>query len=80
MTTLQPPETAPKDGSLILADFGWPWLVPTAWNKLNLEWATASFQSDSIGDTWFETEWERESDMTGWMPIPNPPRPPAKSP
>ena len=67
---LHPPETAPKDGTLILADFGWPWLSVTAWNELSQKWTTASFQSDGTGDTWFETEWENDADLAGWMPLP----------
>ncbi len=73
-TGWQPAKTAPKD-KLILADFGWPWPVPTMWDVASESWAAMSAQRD--GDAkgvaltaWFETEYERSEDMRQWMPMP----------
>lgn len=75
-TNLHPPETAPKNGTVILGDFGYPWLVPAAWNSYDERWAITIVQSsplDGKDDTWFETEWETESALAGWMPMPEKP-------
>jgi hypothetical protein len=85
MTTLQPPHTALKDGTVILGDFVWPWLLPAVWNEYDEKWAACTVQAcpmepDGKHDTYWETDQEDHGTLAGWMPIPNPPRPPAKSP
>lgn len=71
------PETAPKDGTQILADFGWPWLMPAAWCHCDERWAVATFQGsvsaefpDRLHDLWWETDQENHKDMKGWIPFP----------
>lgn len=69
-------ETAPKDGTIILGDFGWPWLMPAAWSAMSGKWVVAVFQAagkaDEIEDVWWETD--MEGDLKGWMPVPELPR------
>ena len=38
------PESAPKDGSLILADVGLPWAVVAAWNTYEEKWVYANLR------------------------------------
>ena len=70
-------ETAPHDGTMILADFGWPWLVPAAWSRMSCTWNVAVYnaraepvESTEVHDCWWEFETEDNRDLRGWMPIP----------
>jgi hypothetical protein len=70
-------ETAPHDGTMILADFGWPWLVPAAWSRMRGTWQVAVYNasaetvtSTEVNDCWWEFETEDNRDLKGWMPIP----------
>jgi hypothetical protein len=70
-------ETAPHDGTMILADFGWPWLVPAAWSRMSGTWQVAVYNasaetvtSTEVHDCWWEFETEDNRDLKGWMPIP----------
>jgi hypothetical protein len=69
-----PPETAPRDGKLFLGDFGYPWLLMTAWNEHDEKWATTSIQAQEMKggktDLWFETEQEKPGELRGWIPLP----------
>jgi hypothetical protein len=71
---LRPPNSAPKDGTVFLGEFGWPWLVTTAWNEHDGKWVYAYLQEDHMSDgktdLWFENEQESERDLKGWMPMP----------
>jgi hypothetical protein len=70
---MNPPETAPRDGTMILADFGWPWLLPTAWNAMDGRWAVAVLQRSHDGDgedVWFETDEGKPDQMRGWVECP----------
>ena len=72
---LRPPETAPKTGTVILAHFGYPWLMPAAWNEYDEEWAICTVQAcpmspDGKHDTYWESEREKPGALTGWMPMP----------
>lgn len=76
MTQLNPPETAPKDKS-ILGHFGWPWLVVAVWNPVQQEWATAQVEASMFeGETefYFTTEWEKPQALIGWLPVPEVPK------
>lgn len=69
------PSTAPKDGTVILGAFGWPWLIPASWNEHDKTWTVCTLQMspmepDGKNDSWFETEREKPAALIGWMPIP----------
>lgn len=68
------PETAPKDGTAILADFGWPWPVYAVWDEYDEQWIAATVQRcemrDGPDNTWLEMETERPQDLKKWMPLP----------
>jgi len=73
MGKLNPPDTAPKDGTQIMGDFGWPWLTPAIWNPTDGKWTVALMQMSHDGsdyDVWFETDHEREIDLKGWVEYP----------
>jgi hypothetical protein len=68
------PETAPKDGTVILGDFGYPWPLVAVWNDIDKKWVTVSLQaqempSDMI-DYWFENEQATMDELKYWMPLP----------
>ena len=68
-------ETAPKDGTVILGAFGWPWFIPASWNEHDETWTVCTLQAspmepDGKSDSWFETDWEKPQALQGWMPIP----------
>lgn len=70
-------EEAPHDGTMILADFGWPWLVPAAWSRMSCTWAVATYnasaetlKSTEVHDCWWEFETEDNRNLKGWMPMP----------
>lgn len=71
---MNPPETAPKDGSSFLGDFGWPWLLMAIWNESDEHFCVCYPQACELAngtiDNYFEVEWESEKDLKGWLPIP----------
>jgi hypothetical protein len=73
-TTLQPPHTAPKDGTIILGEFGWPWMLTAAWNNHDEKWAVCIIQACSMEngkvDTYWETDQEEHGALKGWLPMP----------
>lgn len=74
-TILNPPNTAPKDGSIILGNFGYPWFLPAAWNDYDGKWATCAIQAcpmepDAKTDIWWENEAEDHNSLKGWLPFP----------
>lgn len=72
-TLWQPPQTAPKN-QLILANTGYPWPVLAHWCEVSEKWATSILNEDLAAgdkiDVWFETEYEDEKALVGWMPLP----------
>lgn len=68
------PETAPKDGTVFLGDFGWPTFLITVWSSYSNKWVCATPQVDvgdwNWNDSYFENEWERESELKGWIELP----------
>ena len=70
----QPPETAPRDGTVFLADFGWPWAVAAAWSSESVNWAcampAAEYFGDGCVDRYFENEREDADSLRRWMPMP----------
>lgn len=71
---MNPPETAPKDGSLFLGDFGWPQLLPTMWNSHDQKWNVALPQIQEMApyadDNYFENEQQDPGDLKGWIEWP----------
>jgi hypothetical protein len=71
---MNPPETAPKDGTVFLAQIGWPILVSCMWSDPDDGWSCAIPQTDMYHGKWndryFETQRELESDLKGWIPLP----------
>jgi len=75
---LNPPETAPRDGSTFLADFGWQALSSTFWNDFKKRWRVAVAyprlrirKGEVIGAEYRYVNlniYERE--MVGWLPMP----------
>lgn len=72
------PKTAPKDGTMILGDFGFPWPLVAAWNEHDEKWVTASLQAQTMDggktDLWFENEQESCASLRGWLPFPKIPQ------
>jgi hypothetical protein len=68
------PETAPKDGTIILADFGWPWPFVAVWNNYDEKWSTVALNAQTMYnkkmDFWFENEQEPTECLKYWMPLP----------
>jgi hypothetical protein len=68
------PETAPKDGTVILGDFGYPWPFVTIWNDIDMHWVTVSLQAQEMPsemiDYWFENEQATMDELKYWMPLP----------
>lgn len=72
--TLSTPETAPRDGTVILGHFGYPWLMAATWNEVTDQWAVAELQADLYDGQWndryFATEYLPPKDLLGWLPMP----------
>ncbi len=71
----QAPESAPRDGSPILGDFGWPWPVYAVWDEYDEQWIVVTLQrspmSDGPDNTYLETDTEAHSALKRWMPLPS---------
>jgi len=64
---------APKDGSIILGAFGWPWLLPAVWCEFSQEWVTITKTSEALHQTisrGWEMGCEKHSALLGWLPMP----------
>lgn len=70
----QSPETAPRDGRQILADFGWPWPVVAAYDEYDERWTVCLLQQCPMEDgpmnTYFEVESEQHPNLRRWQPMP----------
>lgn len=72
------PDDAPKDGTLILGDFGWPWLCLAVWNPADEEWVVAHLQASMVRgreDFYFENLYESHGSMNRWCEVPELVRP-----
>jgi len=71
---LNPPQTAPRDFTLFLADFGYPWLLPTMWNPVDSKWVVATIQTGlfngEYNDNYFESDREESDALLGWVGMP----------
>ncbi len=69
-----PPETAPKDGTPILGDFGYITASYAVWDEYEKEWCITTIQAcemeSGITNTWLETDYEKMEGLKRWMPIP----------
>lgn len=69
-----PPATAPRDGTLIIADFGWPWACPAVWDEYDEQWVVAHIQQCPMRggkrNSYLETDAEANRDLRGWQPMP----------
>jgi hypothetical protein len=74
----QLPESAPRNGSIIIADFGWAWPIPAMWDPYMQCWRVVSvavLQTPENPDSyWFEVDSEDNSQLERWMPMPALPR------
>jgi hypothetical protein len=68
------PKTAPKDGSMFLADMGLPCLVACMWSESVNSWVYANPQVGLLGGKWndcySENEWDKKSELKAWIPMP----------
>lgn len=67
-----PPETAPRDGSVILADTGYPWPVLAVWSDFAESWVTTELQASVCNDL-NDPAWVTEGELRlrGWMVLPS---------
>ena len=71
------PNSAPKDGTLILGDFGFLWALPAVYSPASESWCYATLQTDANCETpdfYLETDHEPHSALKQWMPMPKIPR------
>lgn len=64
----------PNDGSPFLADLGYPWPVFAAWNGCDFCFVVAELNINRVdgvyNDPYFETSYEKPTDIKRWMPLP----------
>lgn len=66
-------ENAPKDGALILADFGYG-TVCASWSGADNAWSTAQLSIFELGrgeyrESYFENEWFEHGELKAWRPL-----------
>lgn len=70
------PSVKPKNGvtdRIILADFGYPWLMAAMWSQCNEQWVAATTQiqdCDGKEDPYFENEWFDDEELKAWQEMP----------
>lgn len=67
------PDIAPKDGTQILGDFGYPWLCLAAWSGAEQEWVIASLQGNVTSegdDCYYENLYECDKNLRKWRTMP----------
>ena len=71
---MNPPETAPRDGTVFLAHIeGCPWMVPCVWNDALKMWNYANLAQYPISkgvERYFENECRLADALLGWLPMP----------
>lgn len=74
MSGWQLPETAPRDGTVVLGDFGYPWPIMTMWDGYDEKWAVATVQACPMEggrtNAYFETDTEDAPALRQWHPLP----------
>lgn len=72
--SFQPPDTAPKDGTMILAAFGGADYVPSVWDGTSKRWATSTIRETALPNGAVRRRWswelEAAENLTGWIPWP----------
>jgi hypothetical protein len=67
------PETAPKNGRMILGDFGWSRLLPCVWSQQDEEWKIARVKrtedEDKTQSCCFINGTEPHNEMRGWIEV-----------
>ena len=67
-----PPETAPKDGTMIIGDFGWKHARLAVWSGKDECWKTPEiykpYEDEEDYECYFESE--GDCDFLRWMPFP----------
>ena len=74
----QSPETAPLDGTLILADFGWPWPTPAVFDPYDEQWCVTTVHACPMEggrkNFYFEMDTENKASLKQWLPMPELPK------
>jgi len=66
----------PKNGvtdRMILADFGYPWLLAAMWSQCNEQWVAATSliqECEGKHDPYFENEWFDDEELKSWQEMP----------
>jgi hypothetical protein len=70
----QPPDTAPKDGTPILGDFGWSSPNFAVWDQCHEEWAIVTVETSPMENrkphTSLEIDTEKPENLKRWLPLP----------
>jgi len=73
-STWKAPGSAPRDGTPILGDFGWPWPVYAVWDEYDEQWVVVTVQRSPMADgpdnTYLETDTEKHPSLKRWHPLP----------
>ena len=66
------PKDAPKDGTVIIVDAGYSFLLQAIWNEPSKEWCCAISHNDLYLGKWDDTYFENEhvKEIHGWLPFP----------
>ena len=71
----RPPETAPRDMTVFLGDFGYPWPMAVVWNPVSEQFCAAELQIDmyegKYEDSYFQNEYLPAHELRRWMPLPD---------
>jgi len=69
---MNPPKTAPKDGTMIIGDFGEANLLPAVYNPVCDNWSVVSVACEMSNGVWNDYYFERDvmGNLLGWLPWP----------
>ena len=72
---VNPSETAPRDGTLFLANIGYHYYVMCCWRGADNNWVYPQLQIGPYlgewNDCYFETEHDNEGSLIDWIELPN---------
>lgn len=63
-------EEAPRDGSMILGDFGYPCLLIAVWSEHDEQWSFAELHSQKVSgkeDPYFESCWLKHRELKSFI-------------